>query len=119
MPFLTASEKIVPGARLNGHPERRLPNTLNVTLPGVRGESLLLALDARGVFFSSGSACKSGSPEPSHVLVAMGMTEEEAHCSLRFSLGLGNTDEQIAEAVGLIGDVLSSSANEIRFVSCR
>jgi cysteine desulfurase NifS len=111
--------RAVPGARLNGHPESRLPNTLNVTLPDIRGESLLLALDARGVFFSSGSACKSGDPAPSHVLLAMGLSEEEAHCSLRFSLGVGNTDDEIGRAVELIGEVLSSSAKAVRFVSCR
>ena len=111
--------RIAPDVKLNGHSEQRLPNTLNVTLPGVRGESLVLALDARGVFFSSGSACKSGSPEPSHVLLAMGLSEEDAHCSLRFSLGISNTDEQIEKTVKLIGAVLSESPDDIRFVSCR
>ncbi|MGD0229392.1 MAG: aminotransferase class V-fold PLP-dependent enzyme [Syntrophorhabdales bacterium] len=111
--------RIVPRVKLNGHPEKRLPNTLNVTLPGMRGESLVLALDSLGVFFSSGSACKSGSPEPSHVLLAMGRTEEEAHCALRFSLGLDNTDEQIERTLQALGDVVSTSARTVRFVSCR
>jgi cysteine sulfinate desulfinase/cysteine desulfurase-like protein len=111
--------RIAPDVKLNGHPDQRLPNTLNVTLPGVRGESLVLALDARGVFFSSGSACKSGSPEPSHALLAMGLSEEDAHCSLRFSLGISNTDEQIEKTVKLIGAVLSEPPDDIRFVSCR
>ena len=111
--------RIAPGAKLNGHPEKRLPNTLNVTLPGIRGESLVLALDARGIFFSSGSACKSGSPEPSHVLLAMGLSEEEAHCALRFSLGIENTDEQIEETLRMLGEVINTSVNNVRFVSCR
>ncbi len=111
--------RIVPAARLNGHPEKRLPNTLNVTLPGIRGESLVLALDSRGVFFSSGSACKSGSPEPSHVLLAMGLSEEEAHCSLRFSLGIDNTDEEIERTVRIMDEAIRTSLTNVRFVSCR
>jgi cysteine sulfinate desulfinase/cysteine desulfurase-like protein len=111
--------RVVPGTKLNGDTEKRLPNTLNVTLPGIRGESLLLALDAHGIFFSSGSACKSGSPEPSHVLLAMGLTEEEAHCSCRFSLGLDTTDADIEATLLALGDVLNTSVNTVRFVSCR
>jgi cysteine sulfinate desulfinase/cysteine desulfurase-like protein len=111
--------RIAPHARLNGHPANRLPNTLNVTLPGIRGESLVLALDSRGVFFSSGSACKSGSPEPSHVLLAMGLAEEEAHCSLRFSLGIENTDEEIKKTLQLLAEVIRTSITNVRFVSCR
>jgi cysteine desulfurase NifS len=111
--------RIVPEAKLNGHPEQRLPNTLNVTLPGIRGESLVLALDAQGIFFSSGSACKSGSPEPSHVLLAMGLSEEEAHCALRFSLGIENTDEHIEKTLRMLGEVINTSVNNVRFASCR
>ena len=111
--------RIAPRAQLNGHPANRLPNTLNVTLPGIRGESLVLALDSRGVFFSSGSACKSGSPEPSHVLLAMGLAEEEAHCSLRFSLGIDNTDEEIDKTLQLLAEVIHTSISNVRFVSCR
>jgi cysteine desulfurase NifS len=110
---------IVPEAILNGHPDNRLPNTLNVTLPGIRGESLVLALDSKGVYFSSGSACKSGSPEPSHVLLAIGLSEEEAHCALRFSLGLDNTDEQIETTLELLEQVIKKSLDNVRFVSCR
>jgi cysteine desulfurase NifS len=111
--------RIAPNVMLNGHPEKRLPNTLNVTLPGIRGESLVLALDAQGIFFSSGSACKSGSPEPSHVLLAMGLSEEEAHCALRFSLGIENTDEHIEKTLQRLGEVINTSVNNVRFVSCR
>ena len=111
--------KIVPGARLNGHPQARLPNTLNVTLPGLRGESMVLALDSKGVCFASGSACKSGSPEPSYALTAMGLSDEEAHCSLRFSLGLSNTKEQVDLVIGLLEEVIKGSGSSVRFVSCR
>jgi cysteine desulfurase NifS len=111
--------RIEPRTRLNGHPEKRLPNTLNVCLPGIRGESLVLALDSRGIFFSSGSACKSGSPEPSHVLLAMGLSEEQAHCSVRFSLGMDNTSEEIDRTLDALQDVLHTSVPAVRFVSCR
>ena len=70
--------RLVPDAMRNGHGTERLPNVLNLTLPGLRGESLVVAMDAHGIAFSSGSACKAGSPEPTHVLMAMGRTEEEA-----------------------------------------
>ncbi|OPY64214.1 MAG: Cysteine desulfurase [Syntrophorhabdaceae bacterium PtaU1.Bin034] len=111
--------RIVSGAKLNGHPEKRLPNTLNVTLPGIRGESLVLALDSRGVFFSSGSACKSGSPDPSHVLLAMGLSTDEAHCAVRFSLGTENTTEEIEGTLQSLREVINTSLANVRFVSCR
>ncbi len=104
---------------MNGHPRERLPNTLNLTLPGIRGESLVLALDRKGVAISSGSACQSGIPEPSKALTAMGLTEEEAHCAVRFSLGLGNTEEEIDRAVLAIDQVLRETNEVVRFVSCR
>jgi len=110
---------IVPGARLNGHPRERLPNTLNISLPAVRGESMVLALDMKGVSISSGSACRSGSPNPSHALLAMGLTAEQAHCALRFSLGRANSETQIDRVVSLIDDTIHQSMNSVRFVTCR
>ena len=65
-----------------------------MTLPGFRGESMVMAMDQYGVCFSSGSACRSGSPDPSHALLAMGLSEAEAHCAVRFSLGYGNTEKR-------------------------
>ena len=106
-------------AKLNGHRTHRLPNTLNMTLPGIRGESAVLALDQRGVSLSSGSACRSGSPEPSHALTGMGLSEEQAHCSIRLSLGLTNTQEEIDTTVSLMGDVIRDSKTIVRFVPCR
>ena len=111
--------RAIPGARLNGHPEKRLPNTLNVTLPGLRGESMVYALDSQGVYFSSGSACKSGSPEPSQALLAMGLSKEEAHCSLRFSLGIENKEDEVTEVVRLLEETIETSLANVRFVSCR
>ncbi len=81
--------------KLNGHPTKRLPTTLNVSFMYIEGESILLNLDMKGVAASSGSACTSGSLEPSHVLMAMGVPPEIAHGSVRFSLGRDNTDEDI------------------------
>ncbi len=112
-------QRIVPDVQLNGHPGQRLPNTLNVSLPGVRGESLVLALDQAGIALSSGSACRSGSPKPSHALLAMGLSEERAHCALRFSLGLQNTPAHIDQTLSHIARVLEASRSMVRFVSCR
>jgi cysteine sulfinate desulfinase/cysteine desulfurase-like protein len=111
--------QLVPDARLNGPAENRTPNTLNMTFPGLRGESLVLALDQKGVALSSGSACKSGSPEPSHVLLAMGMSEEDAHCALRFSLCRTTTEEDIDQALEALGDVLEEMRTTVRFLPCK
>ena len=81
--------------RLNGHPTRRLPNTLNVAFDLVEGESLVINLDLRGIAVSTGSACTSGSLEPSHVLLAMGLSPTIARGSVRFSLGMENIQEEI------------------------
>lgn len=115
----TGLRGIIEGCRLNGHRYSRLPNTLNVTLPGYRGESIVLEMDMRGVCFSSGSACHSGSPEPSHALLAMGLTEEEAHCALRFSLGVETREEDIDHTVRSLEQVIQHSKHRVRFVSCK
>ena len=85
----------VPHIKINGHPDKRLPNTANISFEFVEGESLLLNLDMKGIAASSGSACTSGSLEPSHVLVSMGLTHELSHGSVRFSLGKSNTVQEI------------------------
>ncbi|MDR1398809.1 MAG: cysteine desulfurase [Treponema sp.] len=79
--------KRVPDIKINGHPTAVLPNTLNVSFPGAEGESILLSMDIEGIEASTGSACASGSLEPSHVLMAIGVGPELAHGSIRFSLG--------------------------------
>jgi len=111
--------EIVPAAVLNGHPEKRLPNTLNLTLPGLRGESLVIALDQHGVALSSGSACKSGSPEPTHVLTAMGKSDADAHCALRFSLAHNTTAKDIEETVASLKQVLDEMETTVRFLPCK
>lgn len=111
--------ELVEGARLNGHQNRRLPNTLNMILPGLRGESLVLRLDRKGIALSSGSACKSGSADPSHALLAMGLSPDDAHCSVRFSLGQGNTEEEVRLVLSALAEVTRESISAIRFVPCR
>ncbi|UCG50702.1 MAG: IscS subfamily cysteine desulfurase [Candidatus Latescibacterota bacterium] len=112
-------KRLVPDAILNGHREKRLPNTLNMTLPGLRGESLVVALDQHGVSISSGSACKSGSPKPTHVLIAMGRSEEDAHCSVRFSMSHKTTGQDIDEALSALEQVLEEMETAVRFLPCK
>ena len=85
----------IPDIRINGHPEDCLPQTLNVSFYGAEGEAILLYLDMEGICVSTGSACASGSLDPSHVLLATGLGPELAHGSIRFSLGRGNTEEDV------------------------
>ena len=82
----------------------RLPNTSNICFEGIEGEALLIALDLRGFAVSSGSACSSGAVEPSHVLMEIGLTKAQAKSSLRFSLGRGNTAEQVEALVEAVVD---------------
>ena len=88
-------EASIPCIFQNGDPAHRLPCNLNVRLEGIEGESMILMLDMEGICVSSGSACTTGSLEPSHVLLAMGIPGENAHGSLRVTLGRSTTDEDI------------------------
>jgi cysteine sulfinate desulfinase/cysteine desulfurase-like protein len=111
-------KELIPDARLNGHASMRLPNTVNMSLPGIRGESIVIALDQHGISLSSGSACKSGSPEPTHVLLAMGRSEEEAHSSVRFSLSHDITGEDIDGTLSALAQVLEEK-NMVRLLPCK
>lgn len=91
---------------LNGHPTRRLPNNVNVNIDFVEGESMLLNLDLEGICASTGSACSSASLEPSHVLLALGLPPEQAHCSLRLSLGRENTDADIERVLQVLPGIV-------------
>lgn len=93
--------------KLNGHPEKRLTNTLNCSVRYIEGESMLLHLDMQGICASSGSACTSGSLEASHVLLAMGVPHDMAHGSLRFSLGRFNTESEIDMVVKILPDIVA------------
>jgi cysteine desulfurase len=92
----------IPGARVNGDPARRIPNTCNLLLPGTESESLLIALDLAGLACSAGAACSSGAVDPSHVLTAIGLTPAEARASVRLSVGRGTTSDEIDRALELI-----------------
>ena len=96
----------IPHSRLNGHRELRCPGTVNFCFEGIEGESLLLWLDAKGVAASSGSACTSGSLDPSHVLLALGLPHEIAHGSLRLSLSADNTEEEVAHILKVVPEVV-------------
>jgi cysteine desulfurase len=92
----------VPGARVNAGGSARTPNTTNLTFPGIEGEALLIALDLKGLACSTGAACSSGAVEPSHVLTAIGLTAADARASVRFSLGRGTTEEEVAAALEMV-----------------
>ena len=94
------------GSHLNGHPVHRLPNNVNFSFEGVDGESILLALDIAGIAASSGSACSSGSLEPSHVLLALGQSADLARGSLRITLGKENTGEEVEYLLGVLVDLV-------------
>ena len=96
----------IPGTRLNGHATERLPNNANFSFTGVEGEPILLGLDVAGIAASSGSACSSGSLEPSHVLLALGQSAETARGSLRLTLGRDNTDEEVDYLLGFLVDLV-------------
>lgn len=96
----------VPQARPNGSPTHRTPNTTNLTFAFVEGESLVIALDLKGLACSTGAACSSGAVEPSHVLTAIGLPPEDARASLRFSLGRENTAEDVDFALALVPGVV-------------
>ena len=96
----------IPGSRLNGHATRRLPNNANFSFTGVEGEPILLGLDMARIAASSGSACSSGSLEPSHVLLALGQSAEIARGSLRLTLGRDNTEDEVEYLLGVLVDLV-------------
>jgi len=112
--LITLRDKLITGLcqridhiRLNGHPSQRLPNNVHVSIEFVEGESMLLNLDLEGIAASTGSACSSGSLEPSHVLLAMGLSHELAHGSLRFTLGRDSTEEDIERVVEVLPQIVA------------
>ena len=104
-------EAKIPYCRLNGDRVNRLPNNANFSFQFVEGEALLIMLDIKGIAASSGSACTSGSSEPSHVLVAIGLSDELAYGSLRLSLSEENTREEVDRVVGVLGEVITKLRN--------
>jgi len=103
----------IPESYLNGHPIMRLPNNIHLRFSYIEGEALILSLDSDGISASTGSACSSHSLEPSHVLLAIGLTPVEAHGSLRLSLGKYSTDDDI----NYVLDILPRIVRRLREVS--
>ena len=97
----------VPDARINGSNLEMLPGILNMTFPGTESDSLLLMLDNAGISTSTGSACSAGVQRPSHVLLALGMSEKDVRGSLRFSLGITTSEEEINSVGEVIADVVA------------
>lgn len=106
--FIDRVQKEIPDLRLNGHPTDRLPNNVNFSFEYVEGESILMTLDLKGIAVSSGSACTSGSLDPSHVLLAMGVPVELAHGSIRFTFGRRNTLEETDYTVEVLKETLQN-----------
>jgi cysteine desulfurase len=108
----------VPGTAINGSREPRVPNTTNISFEAVEAESLLIALDLEGVAVSTGSACSSGTLEPSHVLRAMGLPSPRTQNSIRFSLGAGNTEADVdfvvAKLPGIVEKLRSLTGARVR-----
>ena len=100
-------KSMIPDLQINTPPSHRLPGILNVTFPGISGEAMMNLLDMKGVCVSTGSACNSGKDEPSHVLLALGLSEQQAKSSIRISLGRYNTEQQADEIIHAIRSVHS------------
>jgi cysteine desulfurase len=106
-------KQTIDGISINGHPVNRLVNNLNLSIDGVEGESLLMRLDMEGIAMSSGSACSSGSGEPSHVLLALGRQKEKARGSIRITIGRFTTKDEVDRTA----DVLKQAVNALRSLS--
>ena len=97
----------IPDVRLNGSKMKRVPNNANFTFSNVEGEGLLMGLDVKGIAVSTGSACSSENLRPSHVLIAIGLTDEESHGSLRITLGKYTTKQEVDYAISALKDTVS------------
>lgn len=104
--FMAQLEEKIPNAVINGSKKQRLPNNVHITIQGQDNERLIFALDDRGILTAAGSACSASNEEPSHVLRAMGLTDEEAQASLRLTMGKATTSEDIDYVVQTLGEIL-------------
>ncbi len=104
--FWEAIETQIEGAHINGHPRDRIPSILNVSFDGVAGDSIIINLDLKGIAASTGSACTSGALEPSHVLLAMGVSRGRVQGAVRFSLGRETTQEELDYTVIVLGETI-------------
>jgi cysteine desulfurase len=104
--FWEAIETQIEGVHINGHPLDRTPSILNVSFDGAAGDSIVINLDLKGIAASTGSACTSGAPEPSHVLLAMGASRGQVRGAVRFSLGRETTQEELDHTVAVLGETI-------------
>ncbi len=111
--FYESIKARIPDIHFNGHFEKRVPNTVNISFKAIEGEAIVLSLDMKGIMVSTGSACTSGATDPSHVLRAMGVTREMAQGSIRFSFGRSNSIEDVDYVV----DILAKEVNRLRSIS--
>jgi cysteine desulfurase len=111
--FYESVKQRIPDIKLNGHYEKRVPNTINISFKAIEGEAIVLSLDMKGIMVSTGSACTSGATDPSHVLKAMGVSRELAQGSIRFSFGRSNSVEDIDYVV----DILEKEIKRLRSIS--
>ena len=109
--YITSIEKRIPDIKINGDIEKRLPGNSNISFRFIEGEGLLLNLDLKGICASSGSACTSGSLDPSHVLLAIGLPHELAHGSLRLTLGDGSTEEDVDYVLEVLPGIIQRIRN--------
>lgn len=107
--FIAAVLASIPGARLTGHASARLPRHASFVIPGINGETVLLELEQHGVLASAGAACAAGHDEPSHVLLALGIAEDDARTALRFTWGASTTGEEL----GAVADALAESVTRV------
>ena len=105
----------IPDVVINGDPDNRVPGTSNLGFLGAEGETLLIRLDLEGFAVSTGSACSSGSTEPSHVLLAMGLPKDAVQGSLRFSLGWGSTEDDVNRLL----EILPKAVEQVRSIAPR
>ena len=104
--LITGILKDIPNSEVNGSMENRLPNNAHISFKGAEGESIVMALSQKNVFVSTASACASHSLEPSYVLIALGLTPEQAHCSVRFSLGRLTNEQEIRYVLKVLPDII-------------
>ena len=110
--FFRLLREELPAVYRNGSETARLPGLLNLCFPGISAELLLILLDQAGIAASTGAACASGALEPSHVLLAMGRSEQEARASLRFSFGAENTEEEVRKAAQIVTNCVKGLQEE-------
>jgi len=104
--LITGILKDIPDSQVNGSMEYRLPNNAHISFKGAEGESIVMALSQKGIFASTASACASRSLKPSYVLLAIGLSPEQAHCSVRFSLGRWTTNQDIEYVLKILSDII-------------